>query len=317
MNAEKAAPTIAIVGAGVIGLSWARLADAHGWTVAITDPRPDLVEVVAAAFPDSATVRAASDLADAVADADLVQENGPERLPMKQQLFADIGAAARPDAVLATSSSSITASEIAVDLDTDVATRVLVGHPFNPPQLMPLVEVLPGTRTASTTTDSAVALYRALDREPVVIGTELPGFVANRLQAAISREARYLVQAGVVSPADLDTILRNSLGLRWATIGLFEGNVLGGGPGGIRHLLAGVGAQTGGIEPGVPSTDPESMERLVDAVEATYGTGEEVYAALSARRDRRTRAVLAALADTEDQSATRADAAIVGWRSNQ
>ncbi|MBE7162984.1 MAG: hydroxylacyl-CoA dehydrogenase [Williamsia herbipolensis] len=291
---------MAIVGAGVIGLSWARLAREHGWTVVITDPRPDLAEIVAADFGEDPEVRVTGDLADAVRGADLVQENGPERLPVKQQLFAEIGEAAPKNAVLATSSSSITASEIASDLDVDVAERLLVGHPFNPPELMPLVEVLPGARTASTTTDRAVELYRALDREPVVIAKELPGFVANRLQGTISREARYLVQQGVVSPGDLDIILRNSLGLRWATIGLFEGNVLGGGPGGIRHLIEGVGAQTGGIEFGVPATDPESMERLISAVEDTYGTGDAVYEALRARRDRRTRAVLAALADEDD-----------------
>ncbi|MBE7163345.1 MAG: hydroxylacyl-CoA dehydrogenase [Williamsia herbipolensis] len=291
---------MAIVGAGVIGLSWARLASEHGWTVAITDPRPDLAEIVAAEHGEDPGVRVTGDLADAVRDADLVQENGPERLLIKQQLFAEIGAAAPADAVLATSSSSITASEIAADLEADLAARLLVGHPFNPPELMPLVEVLPGARTAPATTDRAVALYRDLHREPVVIAKELPGFVANRLQGAISREARYLVQQGVVSPGDLDTILRNSLGLRWATIGLFEGNVLGGGPGGIRHLIEGVGAQTGGIEFGVPATDPESMERLVSAVEDTYGTGDAVYEALRARRDRRTRAVLAALADEDD-----------------
>lgn len=289
----------AIVGAGVIGLSWARLAREHGWSVTITDPRPDLREIVAAAFGDDPAVRATADLADAVRDADLVQENGPERLPIKQQLFAEIGAAASVDAVLATSSSSITASEIAADLEPDVAERLLVGHPFNPPELMPLVEVLPGARTASTTTDRAVELYRALDREPVVIAKELPGFVANRLQGAISREARYLVQQGVVSPGDLDTILRNSLGLRWATIGLFEGNVLGGGPGGIRHLIEGVGAQTGHIDFGTPATDPASMEALIESVEDTYGSGQDVYDTLAARRDRRTRAVLAALADED------------------
>jgi ketoreductase RED1 len=290
---------ISIVGAGVIGLSWARLAREHGWTVTITDPRPDLADIVTAEFGDDPEVRVTDDLADAVRDADLVQENGPERLPVKQQLFAEIGAAAPTNVVLATSSSSITASEIAADLDEAVAGRLLVGHPFNPPELMPLVEVLPGARTASTTTDRAVELYRALDREPVVIAKELPGFVANRLQGAISREARYLVQQGVVSPGDLDTIVRNSLGLRWATIGLFEGNVLGGGPGGIRHLVEGVGAQTGGIEFGTPETDPASMEALIESVEDTYGSGDEVYATLAARRDRRTRAVLAALADED------------------
>ncbi|SIR98962.1 3-hydroxyacyl-CoA dehydrogenase NAD-binding domain-containing protein [Williamsia sterculiae] len=298
MTAEQ--PTVAVVGAGVIGLSWARLAREHGWTVVVTDPRPDVAELVSSSVGEGADVRVTPDLSDAVRAADLVQENGPERLTVKQQLFTEIGAAAPAQAILATSSSSITASEIADGLTDGVAERLLVGHPFNPPELMPLVEVVPGRRTSPATTDAAVALYRQLGREPVVVGKEIPGFVANRLQGAISREARFLVQSQVVSPADLDTILRNSLGLRWATIGLFEGNVLGGGPGGIRHLFAGVGAQTGGIEPGVPATDAEAVERLITQVEATYGTGPDVYEALRVRRDRRTRAVLDALAADDD-----------------
>ncbi|MFD4366966.1 3-hydroxyacyl-CoA dehydrogenase NAD-binding domain-containing protein [Rhodococcus sp. NPDC058521] len=284
--------TIAIVGAGVIGLSWARLAREHGWDVVITDPRPDLENVVAE-FADDEHVRATSDLAEAVADADLVQENGPERLDVKKSLFAEIVQAAKPDAVLATSSSSISATLIATELEDPA--RVVVGHPFNPPELMPLVEVLPGERTAPEAVDRAVELYEALGRVPVVIRKELPGFVANRLQMALSREARYLVEQGVVSAEQLDTILQNSLGLRWATTGLFEGNVLGGGPGGIRHLFAGVGAETGKIEFGVPSTDPEVVENLFEQVEDTYGVGPEAYERLRDKRDHRTRAVLKAL----------------------
>lgn len=110
------------------------------------------------------------------------------------------------------------------------------------------------------------------------------------------------MQQGVVSPADLDTILQNSLGLRWATIGLFESNVLGGGPGGIRHLISGVGATTGGIEYHSPATDPTSMETLIEQVEDTYGVGEQTYEALRERRDTRTRAVLAALAACDERA---------------
>ncbi|MBF6329960.1 3-hydroxyacyl-CoA dehydrogenase NAD-binding domain-containing protein [Nocardia transvalensis] len=283
--------TIAVVGAGVIGLSWARLAREHGWDVTIYDPRDDIAAVVSAELGDDHGVRVAADIAAAVAEADLVQENGPERLPIKQHLFAEILTHARPDAVLATSSSSIAASLIAQGLSD--ASRVLVGHPFNPPELMPLVEVVPGAQTSDATVQRALDLYKALGRVPVVIRKEVPGFVANRLQGALSREAVHLVQQGVVSPADLDVIMLNSLGLRWATIGPFEGNVLGGGPGGIRHLYAGVGAETSKIELGTP--DPARMDEVIDQVEQTYGSGPETFERLRARRDRRTRAVLAAL----------------------
>ncbi|MDJ0394877.1 3-hydroxyacyl-CoA dehydrogenase NAD-binding domain-containing protein [Rhodococcus sp. G-MC3] len=284
--------TIAVVGAGVIGLSWARLARENDWQVVIYDPREDLDEVVSE-FANDPQVRATGVLADAVAGADLVQENGPERLEVKRKIFAEILVAADPTAVLATSSSSISATSIAAELDD--ASRVVVGHPFNPPELMPLVEVLPGEQTTQEATDRAVELYKELGRVPVVIHKELPGFVANRLQTALSREARYLVQQGVVSAAELDTILQNSLGLRWATIGLFESNVLGGGPGGIRHLFAGVGAETGKIELGVPSADPDVIEDMLEHVESTYGTGNEAFERLREKRDQRTRAVLTAL----------------------
>ncbi|WP_223885250.1 3-hydroxyacyl-CoA dehydrogenase NAD-binding domain-containing protein [Nocardia colli] len=298
MNSQR---TMAVVGAGVIGLSWARLAHRHGWRVVITDPRPDLRELVESEFGGDDRVSWTADLAKAVEAADLVQENGPERLPVKQELFAEILRAAPADAVLATSSSSITASLIAAGLDN--AGRILVGHPFNPPELMPLVEVLPGAKTDESTVTRAVELYTELDRVPVVIRREIPGFVANRLQKVLSTEATYLVQSGVVSVEDLDIILQNSLGLRWATIGLFEGNVLGGGPGGARHLFEGVGAEVGKIEPGKPSADPALREELIEHIEGAYGSGQQNYERLVAKRDRRTHAVLEALAKVDNQPA--------------
>jgi ketoreductase RED1 len=285
---------LAVVGAGVIGISWARLARDHGWTVSISDPRPDLQTVVEQAFGSGADgVSFTSDLATAVAGADLVQENGPERLDVKQGLFAEIIAAAPAHAVLASSSSSIGATLIAQGLED--GARVVVGHPFNPPELMPLVEVVPGERTSEATVQRAVELYTSLDRKPVVIRKELPGFVVNRLQVAISREAQYLVQQGVVGVHDLDVALQGSLGLRWATIGLFEGNALGGGPGGASHLFAGVGAETSLIQLGTPAGDAESMAALAGEIDKTYGTGEENYERMLERRDRRTHAVLDAL----------------------
>jgi ketoreductase RED1 len=284
---------MAIVGAGVIGLSWARLARDHGWRVGITDPRPDLAAVVEGTFGSDPDVFHNTDLADVVKDADLVQENGPERLPIKRELFTNLLTAAPAHAVLATSSSSIGATLIADGLAD--GSRIIVGHPFNPPELMPLVEVVPGTHTSDATVTTAVELYRALGRAPIVLRKELPGFVANRLQMALTREAQYLVENGVVSVADLDTALQNSLGLRWAAIGLFEGNALGGGPEGVRHLYEGVGKETGAIELGTPSKDPAVVGRLVSDIDATYGVGEQNYQRLVARRDERTRAILDAL----------------------
>ena len=288
---------IAIIGAGVIGLSWARLARDHGWRVAITDPSPQLDEWVQGEFgAEDPLVTWSPDQDEVVQGVDLVQENGPERLPLKKQIFGALLKTAPADAVLATSSSSIAASLIAEDFDT--AGRIIVGHPFNPPALMPLVEVVPGNKTSDDTVTRAVGLYRELDRAPVVIRKELPGFVANRLQMAMTREAQYLVESGVVGVGEFDTILQNSLGLRWATIGLFEGNVLGGGVGGARHLFAGVGAETGQIQLGIPSRDPEVVEKLIDDIETTYGVGEATYDRLVAKRDQRTIAVLDALKNT-------------------
>lgn len=297
---QPTAETVAIIGVGVIGLAWVRLALEHGWDVRVFDVRPDVADVVQSTFGPDAGITVATSLEDCVQGATFVQENGPERLDVKRDTISALVAATAPSVVIATSSSSITASAITADgID---GARVLVGHPFNPPDLMPLVEVVPSSETSASAVTRAVDVYRSLGRTPVVIGKEIPGFVANRLQGVISREARYLVQQGVVSPAELDTILQNSLGLRWATIGLFESNVLGGGPGGIRHLISGVGATTGGIEYHSPATDPASMETLIEQVEDTYGAGEQTYEALRERRDTRTRAVLAALASCDERA---------------
>ncbi len=298
----RGAETLAIIGVGVIGLAWARLAREHAWDVRVFDVRPDVADVVNSVFGDDTGVMVADSLEDCIRGATFVQENGPERLDIKRDTIGSLVAAADPSVVIATSSSSITAGTIIAD--GIVGSSVLVGHPFNPPDLMPLVEVVPSAATSESAVTRAVSVYRSLGRTPVVINKEIAGFVANRLQGVISREARYLVQQDVVSPEDLDTILQNSLGLRWATIGLFEGNVLGGGPGGIRHLISGVGVTTGGIEYHAPATDPASMEKLVEQVEATYGVGEDAYETLRARRDSRTRAVLAALAACDDQTAS-------------
>jgi len=281
MNAKKGSNTVAVVGAGVIGLSWARLFVEHGLTVLVTDPRPDLAEVV----PDG--VRVAGSVAEAVRDADFVQENGPENLEFKKNLFAELVRVAPEHALLLSSSSAIPSTAFAEGID---GSRILIGHPFNPPHVIPLVEVVPGAQTSEESVQRAVEFYRTLGRAPVVERKEIPGFVGNRLQAALSREAAYLVEQGVVTPADLDAVVTNSLGLRWATVGPFLGAHLGGGPGGYRHLAEHIGKSMQGLELGSPSGNPE---KLIKAVEDAYGSS--TYSALAETRDRRQLAVLTAL----------------------
>ncbi|MFG3254538.1 3-hydroxyacyl-CoA dehydrogenase NAD-binding domain-containing protein [Streptomyces sp. NPDC048172] len=280
---------VTIVGAGVIGVSWARLFDAAGWEVRLSDPRPDLDELVdreLAGVPVTAT----ADLAAAAAGADFVQEAGPERVEVKEQMFATLAAHTRDDVVLASSSSSLLPSVIA--RGNPAAGRIVVGHPFNPPELMPLVEVVPGPGTAARAVDRAVEVYRSLGKLPVRLKKEIPGYVGNRLQKVFNSQCAYLVQQGVIGVEDLDDLVRASLGLRWAVTGPFESGALGGGPGGMRHLVEHVGSQLT-FEDGSP--DPARMGEVLDAVEETYGTGEQAYERLVERRDGRTRAVLGPL----------------------
>ncbi|MBI0293433.1 hydroxylacyl-CoA dehydrogenase [Streptomyces sp. PRKS01-29] len=300
--------TAAVVGAGTIGLSWAALFAGHGLTVRVTDPRPDLAEAVearlASAAPQLAAcgldvrgladrVGLAADVTEAVRDADVVQENGPEDVGFKRELFAALAREAPAHALLLSSSSAIPATAFTGELDD--ASRVLIGHPFNPPHLVPLVEVVPGVRTGEEAVTRAVEFYRSVGRIPVVERKEIPGFVGNRLQNALSREALYLVEQGVISPADLDTVVMNSLGLRWSTVGPFLGAHLGGGPGGYRHMAEHIGPSMRRMWDGLgtPEQGPEQTEALIGAVEHAYG--DRTYAELTEERDRRQIAVLSAL----------------------
>ncbi|MBC3989476.1 hydroxylacyl-CoA dehydrogenase [Streptomyces sp. AC563] len=286
-------PVATVVGAGVIGVSWAHLFAEAGWQVRISDPRPDLDEIVQrdlAGLP----VTAFSDLAEAASDADFVQESGPESPELKREMFATLAAATADDVVLASSSSSLPASAFAEG--NAAAGRILIGHPFNPPRLIPLVEVVPSPDTAPWAVDRAVGVYRELDRLPIRLKKEIPGFVGNRLQRAFNDQATYLVQQGVIDPADLDDLVTASLGLRWATVGPFESMQLGGGPAGMRHLVEHVGAQMT-FDLGAP--DPDAYGPVVEAVDAAYGTGPAAYGVNVRRRDRRTRAVIEALAASD------------------
>jgi ketoreductase RED1 len=266
-----------IVGGGVIGVSWAGLMAAYGIDVVISDPAAGIEDVVLAGLAELAPsleelglpsagladrVSFEADLARAVDGTDVVQENGPERLDLKHQIWTTIEANAPAHALFLTSTSGIPATDIASALQAP--ERLVVGHPFNPPHLIPLVEVVPGQRTSADAVQKAVEFYRSLGKKPIVLAKEVPGFVANRLQAAIFRECVHLVAEGVVTEQQLDEVVTSSLGQRWAVSGPFLSFHLGGGPGGLSHFLEhlGPGLQKRWGQLGTPNLDEPTIALL-------------------------------------------------------
>ncbi|WP_245177100.1 3-hydroxyacyl-CoA dehydrogenase NAD-binding domain-containing protein [Geodermatophilus sp. DF01_2] len=297
--------SVAVVGAGTIGLSWATLFAASGMAVRVQDPRSDVGPQVAEAVhhyartqPDQALdpeqllsrIEVVDDVEAAVTGADVVQENAPERLPLKRELFARIEAAAPERALIASSTSALMPSDLAREMRTP--ERLVVGHPFNPPEVLPLVEVVPGERTAPWAVEAAVAFYREVGKKPVVLHREVNGFVANRLQSTLFRECVWLVSQGVVSAAELDEIVTESIGIRWATAGPFESFHLGGGPGGMRHFLEhlGPGMARGWKVVEQPELDEATVELISGQVESRFGGRS--YQQLTEARDRAQLAVI-------------------------
>ncbi len=240
--------TAAIIGAGLIGRAWAMVFARAGWTVHLYDATPGQVsaaqDFIAASLREqqamgladdaaaaSARILPAASLAAAVAGAAWVQENLPEVLPLKLEVFAALDRAAAPAAVLASSTSAIPASQFTEDLAG--RARCLVAHPVNPPHLVPVVELCGAPWTTRATVDRAYSVMRGIGQVPVVVKRELPGFILNRLQGALLTEAMRLVGEGYMSPADLDKTISDGLGLRWSFLGPFatiELNAPGGVP---------------------------------------------------------------------------------------
>jgi carnitine 3-dehydrogenase len=291
---------VAVVGTGVIGASWTTLFLAHGHEVVATDPAPDAEERLRAAV-DSDRLSFTADLAEAARAADFVQENGPERADAKDEIFAVLDEHARPGVVLASSSSGLLPSRIQRACVRH-PERVIVGHPFNPPHLLPLVEVVPGELTGEEAVARALDFYTALGKRPIRLRRELPGHVANRLQAALWREAYSLVERGAATVADIDTAIAHGPGLRWALLGPFLNQHLSGGPGGIAHVLAHLGPpmEEWWDDLGDPRLTPELVQKIVDGVaDELAGTDE---AALTAARDELLTGLLAAKARTQGLS---------------
>jgi 3-hydroxyacyl-CoA dehydrogenase len=278
---------IAIVGTGVIGASWTALYLSKGLQVVATDPAPGaearLRDFVAKAWPalerlglapgaSQANVTFTSDLAEALAQADFVQENGPERVDFKQKLYDQIDTLLRPEVIIASSSSGIPMSQIQPGAPAH-PERCVIGHPFNPPHLIPLVEIVGGSKTSEETIRRADDFYTSIGRQTVRINKELPGHVANRLQAALAREVYYLVAEGIVSAADVDKALSWGPGLRWGIMGNMMLNHLAGGAGGIEHALQQLGGPMAAWWKtlGTPEMTPELQRKLIDSVHAEVG----------------------------------------------
>jgi 3-hydroxyacyl-CoA dehydrogenase len=299
MPADKPIRRIAIVGTGVIGASWAALFLAHGLEVIATDPAPNAEEnlrkYIDNAWPALEQLGLSSGaskerlsfttkLSGALEDVDLVQENGPERPDFKIKLFAEMDALTPETTILASSSSGI---PIGISQTScKHPERCVIGHPFNPPHLIPLVEVVGSKKTSPATIERAIAFYASMGKRPIHVRKEVVGHVANRLQAALYREVVYLIAQDVLSVSDADAAVSWGPGLRWGVMGpnlLFH---LAGGQNGIHHFME---QFTGPMttwwkDLGNPEFTPEVKEKIVQGVLAE--AGDQSIDALASERDR-------------------------------
>ncbi len=292
-------PPVACIGAGVIGGGWAAYFLARGFDVVAWDPAPDaearLRRTVDAAWPaltdlglddqaDRSRLRVADTLAEACAGAGFVQESAPEDLELKRRLLAELTEATADDVMVASSTSGFPMSEMATDARDP--SRLVVGHPFNPPYLIPLVEVVGGAATAPAVVEQAAAFYRAIGKSVIEMDREVPGFVANRLQEALWREALHMVANGDATPRQIDAAITLGPGLRWPVHGPCLTFHLAGGEGGMAHMLDHFGPSL--KAPWTLLEAPELTGELRDAM--VTGTSEEAgerdFAALVAERDR-------------------------------
>lgn len=274
---------VAVVGTGVIGASWAAYFLARGLDVSTTDPAPGarerLMSAVERHWPTLERIGLAEgasisrltfhdDLEGALHGAQFVQENGPEREDLKLELYKRMDAVLPEDVVIASSSSGLLMSR--VQTACRHPARVVLGHPFNPPHLIPLVEVIGGEATSAASLERAMAFYSAIGKRPIHPRKELKGHIANRLQAALWREAFHLVSIGAASVADIDDAITYGPGLRWAVTGPFANLHLSGGEAGIGHTLEHLGPpmQSWWDDLGAPRLTPELSQKVVDEMKA-------------------------------------------------
>ncbi|KAF9873620.1 3-hydroxyacyl-dehydrogenase [Colletotrichum karsti] len=293
---------VAIIGCGSIGASWAALFLAQGLTVTAFDINPAaetfLRNLVADALPvlsslglvknlqaNVSDILFTTDMQEALNNADFVQENGPEKLDFKQKLFNDMASIIRPDTIIATSSSGLTCSSIQDGMQASSRPeRCVVGHPFNPPHLIPLVEVVGGRQTSVATVDKTMEFYAQMGKKPVHVKKEVVGHVANRLQAALVREVMYLLQEDVVNVEDIDNAMSYGPGLRWGVMGPSLLLHLGGGEGGVKHMADHLlGPLMTWYAPKDPEVTDELKQKWVDGT--MQGVAGREYRQLAKQRD--------------------------------
>ncbi|KNC10729.1 L-carnitine dehydrogenase [Pseudomonas sp. RIT-PI-a] len=304
--------TFAALGSGVIGSGWVARALAHGLDVVAWDPAPGaeaalrqrianawpaLVKQGLAAGAAQSRLRFVATVEDCVRDADFIQESAPERLELKLELHARISAAAKPDALIGSSTSGLLPSEF-----YEGAThpeRCVVGHPFNPVYLLPLVEVVGGRHTAPEAIQAAISVYENLGMRPLHVRKEVPGFIADRLLEALWREALHLVNDGVATTGEIDDAIRFGAGLRWSFMGTFLTYTLAGGDAGMRHFMNQFGPALKLPWTYLPA--PELTDTLIDDVVAGTSAqlGERSIGALERYRDDCLLAVLDAVRVTK------------------
>lgn len=303
--------TVTCVGSGVIGGGWAAYFLARGYSVTAWDPGSDaeqrLRHVVATAWPSLAelgvadgaspdNLRFESDLAVAVRDTDFVQESAPEDLDLKIRLLADIDAVTAADVVISSSTSGYPMSQMQVACAHP--ERTVVGHPFNPPYLIPLVEVVGGAATSPDVVAWTSDFFRHAGKSVITMDSEVPGFIANRLQEALWREALHMVEAGEATVEQIDQSITSGPGLRWAAQGPMLTFHLAGGPGGMRHMLDHFGPSL--LSPWTrlpaPVLTPELREAIVTGCEEE-AAGRSIDDLVS-ERDRSVIAILRGLGRT-------------------
>ena len=275
--------TFGIIGVGVIGAGWAARALAHGLKVIAWDPAPDaetrLRAGVENAWPALQKVGLfegasldnlsfASSLEEMASQADFIQESAPERLELKTKIHADLDAAARPDVIIASSTSGLLPTDF--QKEAKHPERILVGHPFNPVYLLPLCEVLGGEKTSDNNIKRAMEFYESISMYSLKVRNEIEGFLSDRLQEALWRENLHMINDGIATPKEMDDAIVYGPGLRWAFMGVNKTFTLAGGDAGMRHFMEQFGPA---LElPWTKLKGPEFTEKLVDAM--VDGTAE-------------------------------------------
>lgn len=279
---EREIRRVACIGGGTIGASWAAYFMAHGLDVTIADPAPNGADAARRIIDDAWVALERLGLAPgaspdrwrfftdpiAAADgADFVQESAPERYDVKLDLLRRLSAALPRETIIASSSSGLLISRL--QEACTYPERCLIGHPFNPPHIVPLVEVVGGLKSARWAIDAAMNFYRSIGKHPIEIRKEVPGHLANRLQAALWREAVHLVAEGVATVADVDAAISEGPGLRWAQMGPHLTYALAGGGGGMAHFLTHLGpAMTNWWDNlGSPRLTDEVKRKLIQGVD--------------------------------------------------